>query len=580
MKILFVYFGRDAGICAEYERIAACAPEGVLVKPFALKCPRLRWDDLDRYWRTAEPGLMSAYESLHEAAVGCDVLLHNNGWSLHPEFIKQLPTYNVFCFVDDPESSLKQSRFIGPTFDAVMYGNIASKTQYDSWDCRRIAFMPIFIDPASVPPSDQAESILTAPRDVDIVLCCGMTRWRKRRLAGLIDAFPDARVFGRGWGAGWISEEEKFDLYRRAKIGWNIHNSTGPINQRMFMLAGWGIMQICDNKTGLGQLYDLDREAAGFDTIPEAIELTKHYLENDEERKHIARAAFSRFHREYHPRQVWARIGRQLQTWLNETNAQKTSTKVPVTLQLPRNHVVTVPIRAVRRAAAHWLAKQHQSVETSIQRFRFEKAVADLDESICLGHVTEYRPGRRPRSAKLHAPNIQIGREADAPHIETLCWALTTLIGPASSILVTGRHAPRLAELAAVDPGRKIDIRADIVAPHAEEIPDGTDRSPPPYDLLLCTETSRDPQMFRGHLRTYGIFASRWILCLRQLETDPVAHESSTVQPIGCDALLQLLTNECATVHAYFLPDPHVPWLEPVDGPAHVSPLIVACGQS
>lgn len=254
--------------------------------------------------------------------------------------------------------------------------------------------------------------------------------------------------------------------------------------------------------------------------------------------------------------------------------------KTPVTVQLPRNHVAVAPIRAVRRAAAHWLTKQHKNVETCIQRFRFKNTVADLDESICLGHVTEYRPGRRPRSAKLHAPNIQIGREADAPHIETLCWALTTLIGPSSSILVTGRHAPRLAELAAVDPGRKIDIRADIVAPQAENIPDGTDRSPPPYDLLLCTETSRDPQMFRGHLRTCGSFASRWILCLRQLESDLVAQESSTVQPISCDALLQLLADECATVHAYFLPDPHVPWLEPVDGPAQVSPLIVACGQS
>ncbi len=580
MKILFVYIQRDERGRAEHERIAACAPKGMTIETHALTCPRQRWKDLDINWRTREPRLMAMYESLHKAACECDVLLLYNGWNIHPEFVRMLPTFNVFCFFDDPESSGKHSHFAAPAFDAVMYGNIASATQYASWGCRQIAHLPIFIDPASVPPLNQAESILNAPRDVDIVLCCGMTRWRRRRLADLIDAFPDARVFGQGWEAGWISEDQKLELYQRAKIGWNIHNSTGPINQRLFMLAGWGIMQICDNKTGLGQLYDLGREAAGFDTIPEAIELTRHYLENDEERRHIARAAFERFHREYHPRQVWARIGRQLQTWLNETNARKASVQIPVTLQLPRNHAAAAPIRALHRAASHWLVKQHQSVETSIQRFRYGKALTDLDESICLGHVTEYRPGRRPRSAKLHRPNIRIGCEADAHHVEAMCWSLTTLIGPASTILITGRHARRLAELAAVDPGRKIDIQTDIFASSPEAAPDRTALSPRPYDLLLCSETNLDPQTFHEHLRTYGIFAANWILCLRQLEADPAAHERSTTLPINCDALLQLITEECPNVHTYFLPDPHVPWLEPVDGPVDVSPLIVACRQS
>lgn len=559
MKLLFVYFQRDESSRAEYERIGACAPEGMVVKPFALKCPRLRWDDLDLYWRTGEPGLMSVYESLHEAAVGCDVLLHYNGWSLHPEFIKQLPTFNVYCFFDDPESSRKQSRFVAPSFDAVMYGNIASAAQYASWGCRRIAHLPVFIDPASVPSQEEATAILSHERDSDIVLCCGMTHWRKRRLAGLMKAFPSARVHGNGWEGGWISDEQQRDLYQRSRIGWNIHNSTGPINRRLFMLPAWGVMQICDNKTGLGQLYELGKEAAGFDTIPEAIELTRHYLEHGEERSEMAENAFARFWRDYHPRQIWQNIDKQLETWLKETTHRSSKTGSVPELRLPVLNGVAKISGAVRRGLQSRIRRRIQSAAKTLQQIRYGRALDELDESVFLGKPCEYRTGSRPRSAKLVVANLKNGDATDEHHLAAVYWAMMALIGDASSILMAGPGGGALEDLAGADPSRHIDTCEGLPAPGTTDVK---------YDLIICSLLDGDLKQLADHLKTLQSLSHRWIICLRQL--DPSGGITS-------DDLYAALAEHASSVHFYFLPDPHVPWLEPVDGPAPVNPLIAEC---
>ena len=435
MKVLFAYIRRSDDDQVIYERMTACTPQGLTVVPFPLNCARQRWPDLDRNWRTREPKLLAMYEALHEAVGDCDAMMLYNGWSLHPEFVAQLPAFSVYCFFDDPESSEKQSRHLAPAFDAVLFGNIASRPQYESWGCERIAHLPILFDPAAVPPRAEIERSLDGRRDNDIVLCCGMTTWRRRRLEGLIGAFPDARVHGSGWPAGWITREGKLDLYRRSKIGWNIHNSTGPINQRLLMLPAWGIMQVCDNKTGLGMYYDLDREVAGFDTIPEAIDLTRHFLDRDDDRHELAAAALDRFHRDYHPTKVWARIARQLREWM-PTPAKATP---PAPIHLSRSSRAAAPIRGLQRAATRWALRQAESAHKTAHRVRFGHEPHELDESIYRGHWPAYRPGARPRRAGPRAGRVVVGHPEDAAHLEALSWALTSLIGDATTIVACGR---------------------------------------------------------------------------------------------------------------------------------------------
>ncbi|MCH7546850.1 MAG: glycosyltransferase family 1 protein, partial [Planctomycetes bacterium] len=438
-------------------------------------------------------------------------------------------------------------------FDAVMYGNVSSRSQYASWGCRHIAHLPIFIDPASVPAYEEATSILSHARDNDIVLCCGITQWRKKRLAGLIDAFSDARVHGSGWKAGFISDEGKLDLYRRSKIGWNIHNSTGPINQRLLMLAGWGVMQICDNKTGLAKFYDLNREAVGFDTIPEAVELTRCYLEHDDERRAIAQAGYERFHREYHPSRVWQTISTQIKAWMDAPDAKK---QAPITLHLPRNRGARAPWRSFKRITTLWLNKQRSSAEKKIQRMRYSKAVIDLDESIYIGRRTPYHPGSKPRNARLHPPNINPGNHSDEHHIEALGWAMTVLIGPAKNILVTGPGDEVFASVASADSSRTITT--------IDQLAQADSRTLAGCDLLVCLLQQGEALETMTELAAP---APRFLVVLHPVAPSPAA----------CDDFHALLTKTYANVSLSFLPDPHVPWLEPMNGPAEISPIIADC---
>ena len=88
---------------------------------------------------------------------------------------------------------------------------------------------------------------------------------------------------GAGWPKGFLPEKERVPLLQRTKIGVNIHNSTGPINFRTYYLPANGVMQICDNKKHLPMVFELNKEVVGFDSIEEAIDLCRYYLEHDEE---------------------------------------------------------------------------------------------------------------------------------------------------------------------------------------------------------------------------------------------------------------------------------------------------------
>ena len=101
-------------------------------------------------------------------------------------------------------------------------------------------------------------------------------------------------------------------VYRTAKIGLNLHNSTGPINMRTFALPANGIMQICDNKYFLGHIFTLGKEVVGYCDIEEVPELVAYYLKNDTARNAIAQAGFERTWRDYNEVAIWERQMHQI----------------------------------------------------------------------------------------------------------------------------------------------------------------------------------------------------------------------------------------------------------------------------
>ncbi|HEX7010182.1 MAG TPA: glycosyltransferase [Phycisphaeraceae bacterium] len=531
MRILLAHLVYAPGVDRRYQRIAQAAPAGLEVQTFGVTLdppgPRLTWLQLHHMWRTRHPKLMRMYQRLREAAQSCDVLLVYNGANVHPEFLRYLPTFNVYCCFDDPEASAGLSRPVAPAFDAVFYGNLASRYQYEAWGCSKLAHLPIFVSPDEAPPRDQEPMLFAQRRSVDIVLCGERNAWRRDRLDALVRAFPQAACYGDGWPNGRIDDAGLDRLYRQARIGWNVHNSTGPINQRLLALAGYGVMQIADNKTGLGQLFELGREAVGFDTIPEAIDATRYYLAHEHERQQIARRGYERFWRDYHPTRIWQRIRDQLEAW----GAAKRSADSD---RLPR--------RTMRDRVKAGMVRVQMGLALAQQKRRGRPQPPDkpLDERVYLGMkidaVVHDELPEDDHSQAAHRARINRG---------ALAWAVATLIGPAQQIGVAQPYDAHFAQLALVDRSRQL---VTIDGPQ-----------PASCDLAVCLEVHRDADALERSIRACLDASPRAVLLADMPLGDWVAR----------------LRRQWSQVCLYHLPDPDVPWLEPVGSRPIGSALIV-----
>lgn len=270
--------------------------------------PCLTWAALDRRWRWGDRKLLGLYERLQQALVGKDVLLNVSGINLHPDFVAELPVFTVFQCFDDPENSHNLSHPVAAAYDLCLVGNIAEVGTYRTWGVNAVEWTPMGVDPSIHDPTLTEQDILEGTRDVDLLLLADRTSpWRTARLDRLAAAFPAGRFHGKGWPSGYLPPVEQVQMLRRAKVGPNLHNSTGPVNFRTYYLPANGVLQVCDNRSHLGQIFRLGEEVVGFDTIDECIDLCRYYLAHDQERREIAARGFRRAMADYTEVPVFAR---------------------------------------------------------------------------------------------------------------------------------------------------------------------------------------------------------------------------------------------------------------------------------
>lgn len=309
MKILYGYPYYPSPAYGDTERmaldfVAHLRSNGFDVEGFCLTLnppgPRLSFPDLDARWRRGDRDLLQMYERLEAKLDGKDVLVNAAGLNLHPEFVEKLRVFTVFQCFDDPESSMDLSRPVADAYDLSLVGNIAEVDTYRVWGVKNVEWVPLGIQPEIYDPGLTEEQILSGERDIDLFMMSDrISPWRKARLDRLAEAFPEAHFYGAGWPRGFLPTGSQLAFLKRSKIGPNLHNSTGPINYRTFYLPASGVMQICDNKSHLGKIYELGKEVAGFDTVEECIDLCRYYLAHDDERRRIAAAGWKRATRDY-----------------------------------------------------------------------------------------------------------------------------------------------------------------------------------------------------------------------------------------------------------------------------------------
>ena len=323
--------------------------------------PCLTFESLDRRWRFGERKLLSMYERLEQALEGKQVFLNGPGINLHPEFVAQLPVFTVFQCFDDPENSPNLSRPVAAAYDLCLVGNIAEVDTYRSWGVKSAAWSPMGLQPTIYDPALTYEKILSGERDLDLFMMCDrLSPWRKDRLDKLAQAFPQAHFYGRGWPRGYLPNDQELKLLHRAKIGPNLHNSTGPINYRTFYLPANGVMQICDNKSHLGKIYELGKEAVGFDSMEECIDLCRYYLHHDEERRLIAANGWKRAVTDYTATSVFKRnvslIEERLVPYQARTGRNLARERMDSTICLGAAYTIAdagfSPVRKILRAVA------------------------------------------------------------------------------------------------------------------------------------------------------------------------------------------------------------------------------------
>jgi len=329
---------------------------------------RLTIPEMDRRWRRGDRALMDLYERIAERVTGYDVLINAGALNLHPDFLRQLPVTTVLRFNDGPESN-QYAQPVATAHDVCCPGNIAEIEDYRSWGVRHVYWAPTGYYADDYDPQLTEDAIRSGTRSVDISLLCErVTSYRRSNVDKFAKAFPQGVYRGRGWPEGFLPEEERVPLLQRTRIGINIHNSTGPINFRTFYLPANGVLQICDNKRHLGKIFELGKEVVGYDTMDEAIELTRYYLEHEEERREIAVAGWRRTLRDYNEVASFDFIRRAVDAYRSAESPRVGSSAVSSSLRV---HVDRTKGRRTAYAfvrPAHWVVRQSVRVTLGVLR--------------------------------------------------------------------------------------------------------------------------------------------------------------------------------------------------------------------
>jgi len=307
--------------------------------------PAITFRELDKKWRRGDKLLLQMYEHLERSLVGKDVFINGPGINLHPEFVEQLPVFTVFQCFDDPENSENLSKPVASAYDLCLVGNIAEIDTYRSWGVQNAVWSPMGLQPTIYDPTITYDDIINGQRDIDVFMMIDRTApWRNDRIEKIAAAFPDAHFFGKGWPRGFLPNGKEMEYLKRAKIGPNIHNSTGPINYRTFYLPANGVMQLCDNKSHLGRIYELDKEVVGFESIEECIDLCNYYINHDEERRLIAANGWKRAVKDYNEIKLFSRtiaiITNRLATYKNNSTSVQSATQSISTSQFKRTSFI------------------------------------------------------------------------------------------------------------------------------------------------------------------------------------------------------------------------------------------------
>lgn len=284
--------------------------------------PKYYYPKLKKLWKNKDEKLMRFYQHLLDKINSADVFVHFGGAMIMPEFLGTISpnVIKVYHCADDPESSNILSRPVAIFYDMCAISNIAELQLYHSWGVRNVFFWPMGSQRFQKQYDSKIKSINYQDRSIQLGFIGGKYGTPKygrigkalglyNKKAGMqkvVQSFPNIVGYGSGWDNGYIQSADIPEFYSDLKIGINMHNSTGPINFRLFDLCAFGVCQVCDNKSNLGKVFKLDEEIVGYTSFDEAIDKLSFLIDNPRYAEKIARAGKERFMKDYQNEDVLA----------------------------------------------------------------------------------------------------------------------------------------------------------------------------------------------------------------------------------------------------------------------------------
>jgi spore maturation protein CgeB len=555
--------------------------------------PHYTIQQLHSLWRKRDPKVIELHDRLVEAASEADILINFNGANIHPEWLKELPTFNVYICWDDPESTAQLSAPVAKYFDFAFTGNIACLPLYQSWGIHRSDFLPMGYTDHDIDHSITVERILEDERENEIVFLGEReSSWRRERLDRLMASFPQAIIRGKGWPGGYLPAEDKLPLYTHTKIGWNIHNSVGPVNLRTYALPANGVMEICDNKCRLGQLFELGKEVIGFDTIEECIDLTHYYLAHDQERKEIAARGFERARRDYNEDKQWELILSGIAPFVDLKQAGKLDTPQFISPDGYRRTFKSFLIGGYRRVIGSPLQK------AGIEIRRTTNATSSIqgESSIRVNPAEPYLENQQsgPGSMEAKKGRVSSGGFFEWPNMVALNWAVATLVGSKKRIIELGGGTGCFAYEAAADPNRvvvcsELDTEASDWAQANRNRANilYINRSPRtedgPFDLVVSIEVIEHISDYLSFLKTCIELAPCAIITTPNKNRDQQAASVSPpvyekhVREWTAGEFYWVLRTFYEQVKLFAMPNVYIPEVVPIRVDESMTPLIAIC---
>lgn len=280
----------------------------------------LRGQTLDNRWFDKDPRLVALYDTLRRTieVERIDALVVDNANPYHPEFLRGLGIHKVLRTSDGPTIAYDRDFTYAHAFDQVLYHTRAYSPEIDMpgklayLGVRRADFWPLALFDTNWHPGTTIEDLLAERRDLDVVFV-GALHLDKMPMLGAVKRALGHRChlfgltslkknlyFKYKYGApGWvrpIAFEDYVPLYRRSKIGFNVHlrGDYTVGGYRLFELPANGVMQISDGGAYLNDFYAVGREVEGFGSTDELIAKIDRFLTDDRARTDHVRAAFAR----------------------------------------------------------------------------------------------------------------------------------------------------------------------------------------------------------------------------------------------------------------------------------------------